>query len=43
MLPRMTLSVCIITLNEEANIARTLESVRAIADEIIVIDSGSSD
>jgi glycosyltransferase involved in cell wall biosynthesis len=39
----MTLSVCIITLNEEANIARTLESVRAIADEIIVVDSGSTD
>ena len=43
MLPRMTLSVCIITLNEEANIARTLESVRAIADEIILVDSGSTD
>lgn len=43
MLPRMTLSVCIITLNEEANIARTLESVRGIADEIIVVDSGSTD
>jgi glycosyltransferase involved in cell wall biosynthesis len=39
----MTLSVCIITLNEEANIARTLESVRTIADEIIVVDSGSTD
>ena len=43
MLPAMTLSVCIITLNEEVNIARTLESVRAIADEIIVVDSGSTD
>jgi len=39
----MTLSVCIITLNEEANIARTLHSVREIADEIIVVDSGSTD
>ncbi|HEY2117293.1 MAG TPA: glycosyltransferase, partial [Candidatus Angelobacter sp.] len=39
----MTLSVCIITLNEEANIARTLKSVKAIADEIIVVDSGSTD
>src|SRR6516162_5244031 len=39
----MTLSICIITLNEEANIARTLESVREIADEIIVVDSGSTD
>jgi len=39
----MTLSVCIITLNEEANIARTLDSVREIASEIIVVDSGSTD
>ncbi len=38
----MTLSVVIITLNEEANLARTLESVRW-ADEIIVVDSGSTD
>src|SRR6185437_701367 len=43
MLRRMTLSVCIITLNEEANIARTLRSVKDIADEIILIDSGSTD
>jgi len=39
----MTLSVCIITLNEEANIARTLESVKGIADEVIIVDSGSTD
>jgi glycosyltransferase involved in cell wall biosynthesis len=39
----MTLSVCMITLNEEANIVRTLDSVRAIASEIIVVDSGSTD
>jgi glycosyltransferase involved in cell wall biosynthesis len=43
MLRAMTLSVCIITLNEEANIARTVESVGGIADEIIVVDSGSTD
>jgi glycosyltransferase involved in cell wall biosynthesis len=30
-------------LNEETNIVRTLESVHAIADEIIVVDSGSTD
>ena len=36
------LSVAIITCNEEANIRRTLMSV-AWADEIIVIDSGSTD
>lgn len=39
---RTTLSVAIITMNEEANIRRTLESVRW-ADEIIVVDSGSTD
>mgnify|MGYP001579904802 CR=1 FL=1 len=37
-----TLSVAIITLNEESNIRRTLESVKW-ADEIVVVDSGSSD
>jgi glycosyltransferase involved in cell wall biosynthesis len=36
------LSVAIITLNEEANIRRTLESVKW-ADEIVVVDSGSID
>jgi glycosyltransferase involved in cell wall biosynthesis len=39
---RATLSVAIITLNEEANLARTLESVRW-ADEIVVVDSRSTD
>src|ERR1041385_9567882 len=39
----MSLSVCIITLNEEDNIVRTLKSVKDIADEIIVVDSGSTD
>ena len=37
------LSVVVITLNEERNIARCLESVRGLADEIIVVDSGSRD
>jgi glycosyltransferase involved in cell wall biosynthesis len=37
-----TLSVAIITLDEEENIARTLASVQ-FADEIIVVDSGSTD
>ena len=43
----MTLSVVIITHNEEANIGRTLESVRPLVSngkgEIIVVDSGSTD
>jgi glycosyltransferase involved in cell wall biosynthesis len=38
----VTLSVAIITKNEEANIRRTLESVRW-ADEVILVDSGSTD
>src|SRR5919109_146970 len=43
----MTLSVCIITHNEEANIGRTLASVtdlvKQTGGEIIVVDSGSTD
>jgi glycosyltransferase involved in cell wall biosynthesis len=37
-----TLSVAIITLNEEGNIARTLASVQ-FAEEVVVVDSGSTD
>lgn len=37
------LSVVIITFNEEANIAACIESVKEIADEIIVVDSFSTD
>ena len=43
----MNLSVVIVTFNEEANLGRTLESVKAlVADgkgEIIIVDSGSTD
>ena len=43
----MTLSIVIITHNEEANLGRTLESVKALVSdgrgEIIVVDSGSTD
>ena len=39
---RKTLSVAIITRNEEANLERTLGSV-AWADEMVVVDSGSTD
>lgn len=39
----MRLSVVIISKNEEANIARTLASVVDLADEIILLDSGSTD
>lgn len=37
------LSVAIITFNEERNIRKCLESVKDIADEIIVVDSFSTD
>src|SRR5215468_375938 len=37
-----TLSIAIVALNEEANLPRTLASVRW-ADEIVVVDSGSTD
>lgn len=37
------LSVVIITLNEEKNIARCLKSVEEIADEIVIVDSNSTD
>ena len=39
----VTLSVAIITFNEQRNLRRTLESVRGFADEIVVVDSGSTD
>jgi len=37
------LSVVIITLNEERNIARCLDSVKGIADDVVVVDSFSKD
>lgn len=40
---KLPLSVAIITFNEEDNIGRTLRSISDIAEEIIVVDSGSDD
>ena len=39
----MTLTVAMITLNEEKNLERTLKSVQDFADEIVIVDSGSTD
>lgn len=39
----MTLSVCMIVKNEEKNIKRALNSIKDICDEIIVVDTGSTD
>jgi len=38
-----TLSVCMIVRDEENTLARCLESVRPVGDELIVIDTGSQD
>lgn len=38
-----TLSLCIITKDEEKNIARCINSVKDIVDEIVVVDTGSKD
>lgn len=40
---KLTLSVALISFNEEDNIARTLQSVSKIANEIIIVDSYSTD
>ena len=37
------LSVTVITLNEEENLSKCLDSIKSIAGEIIVVDSGSTD
>jgi glycosyltransferase involved in cell wall biosynthesis len=42
-MPAFTLSAVIITYQEEKNIRRCLDSLRGLADEIIVVDSFSTD
>ncbi len=37
------LSVCMIVRNEEAHLARCLDSVRDVAAEIVIVDTGSTD
>lgn len=39
----LTLSLCIITKDEEKNIERCINSVKNIVDEIVVVDTGSKD
>ena len=39
----MKISFCLITLNEEENLPRCLRSCADLADEIVVLDSGSAD
>jgi glycosyltransferase involved in cell wall biosynthesis len=40
---KVTISAVIITLNEERNIGRCLDSLKGVADEIVVVDSYSTD
>lgn len=37
------ISFCLIVKNEEKNLGRCLESIKPVADEIVVIDTGSTD
>ena len=39
----MTISLCMIVKNEEAVLARCLDSVRDAVDEIVIVDTGSTD
>ncbi len=39
----MELSLCMIVRNEEVNLLQCLESVRTAVDEIVIVDTGSSD
>lgn len=39
----ITISVCMIVKNEEKVLKRCLDSIRALADEIIIVDTGSTD
>ena len=39
----MEISFCVITLNEEDNLRRCLQSCSDLADEVVVLDSGSTD
>ena len=39
----MKLSVALMSFNEESNIRRTLEAALPLADEVVVVDSFSTD
>ena len=39
----MKISACLITLNEERNLVRCFKSIAPLVDEIVVVDSGSTD
>ncbi len=39
----VTISICMIVKNEESVLERCLSTVRGIADELIIVDTGSTD
>ena len=39
----ITISLCMIVKNEEAVLARCLDSVKEVVDEIVIVDTGSTD
>jgi glycosyltransferase involved in cell wall biosynthesis len=41
--PRVSVSVCMMVKNEEENLQRSLPSITELADELIVVDTGSTD
>ena len=40
---KISISACVIAKNEEENIGRWLDSMKNVADEMIVVDTGSTD
>ena len=38
-----TISLCMIVKNEEMHLARCLDSVAELVEEIVIVDTGSSD
>lgn len=38
-----SISLCMIVKNEERNLPRCLDSVQDLVDEIVIVDTGSSD
>ncbi len=39
----MKLTLCVITKNEEENIKKCIESVKNLVDDIVIVDTGSTD
>src|SRR3989338_2535121 len=42
-MPKQTISLCMITKNEEKYLEQCLNSVKAFVDEVVIVDTGSID